>query len=214
MRLCNKFVQRINSLLSDSGSIVIETGFMLPVLLFCGFGATELSMAYMNKNSITDMTISYSSILSKKGGAISEKMIKELVDKSNQSSDRPDFLTKGRVILTAIEMPTGAANPVKLWQRCSNQPTGKVFVTKFTGNQVTLPTGAAPLAEDHTYIFVETFYDSQPLTGFFFNQKDSNGKRLKRLSDFRSDMARPGLPFTAAVANPENISDKASSSCG
>jgi hypothetical protein len=214
MKLFNKLKQQILSFSNDSGSIAIESAILLPVLLFCGLGASEVAMALMNTNSITDMTISYANILSKQGGSVTEKSIRDLVDKSAQSSDRPDFMTKGRVIMTAVDMPIGGAAPKKLWQRCSGQPAGKSFVSSFSGTDLVLPAGALPLTEGHSYIFVETFYDSQPLTGFFYTAKDADGKRLKRLKDFKTSMARPGSEFSANVTNPEGISNPASSACG
>jgi hypothetical protein len=194
----------LSCLKNDRGSIAIESAFMIPLLLFCGMGASELAMAYMNKNSLTDLAVSYSHIISKKGSELTEKTLKDLISKSDVNSNRPDFFERGRVIVTAVEAPLGAAKPTKLWQRCSPQPSGKSFSTKFTGTQITLPSSMTALTQEHTHVLVEVFYDSQPLTGFYLSQKDANGKRIRGLSDMKTDMALKG-EFKSTPDNPDGV---------
>lgn len=199
-------------LAKDAGSIAIESAIMIPLLLFCGMGASELAMAFMHKNSLTDLAVSYSHILAKKGDEVTEKSIKDLIDHSDVNSSQADFFDQGRVIITAVDMPLTASKPKKLWQRCSAQPAGKAFATKFTGTDITLPTSMTGLTKEHTHILVEIYYDSQPLTGFYFSQKDASGKRIKELSDIKTDLSLNG-EFTATLGNPDGVT-AASSSCG
>lgn len=208
-----KFLKfKYQRLISNSGSIAIESAIMIPLLLFCGMGASELAMAFMHKNSLTDLAVSYSHILSKKGEEVTEKSIKDLIDRSDVNSSQADFFARGRVIITAVDMPSTASKPKKLWQRCSAQPAGKSFSTKFTGTDITLPTSMTGLTKEHTHILVEVYYDSQPLTGFYFSQKDANGKRIKGLSDIKTDLSLNG-DFKATLGNPDGVT-AASSSCG
>jgi hypothetical protein len=211
MKIKSNFLNCISRLRDDSGSIVIESAFMIPLLLFCGMGASELAMAYMNKNSLTDMAVSYSHIISKKGDSLTEKTLKDLISKSDVNSNRSDFFERGRVIVTAVEMKLGATKPKKLWQRCSPQPAGKSFGTKFTGSEIVMPTSMVPLIEDHTHVLVEVYYDSEPLTGFYLSEKDANGKRVRGLSDMKTDMALKG-EFKPTPDNPDGVA-AVSSSC-
>jgi hypothetical protein len=199
------------TLRTDAGSIAIESAFMMPLLLFCGMGASELSMAFMHKNSLTDMSVSYSHILSKKGEDTTEKVIKDLIDHSDVNSSQDDFFQRGRVIITAVDMPLTATNPKKLWQRCSPQPAGKAFSSKFTGTDITLPTSMTGLTKEHTHILIEVYYASQPLTGFYLSQKDQNGNRIQGLSDIKTDLSLNG-EFKTTLGNPDGVT-AASSNC-
>ncbi len=218
MKIMNSLSRLIASFKNDQASIAIETGIMLPILLFCGMGATELVMAYMHKNSLVDMGNSYSLILARKGGNTTEAMMKDLIEKSNTNSNQSDFFKRGRVIFTAVDMPKNAPKPVKLWQRCSGQPAGKNFVTQFPGAQITWPSSKAPLRQGATHILVEVYYDSQPLTGFYMTEKDASGHRINHLYDFKTNESLALInsqryEFKAVPDNPEAIA-KASSSCG
>jgi hypothetical protein len=196
---------------NEAGSIVIESAFMIPLILFCGMGAIELSMAYMHKNSLTDMAFSYSLIIAKKGETISEKTLKDLIGRSDSNSNQKEFFERGRVILTAVDMPLGTAKPKMLWQRCSLQPAGKSFSTRFVGPDITLPTTMAPLFPERTYVLVEVFYDTRPLTGFFLADTDANGERIKSLADMKIVESLKGN-FNVDPENVEAVTP-ASSSC-
>jgi hypothetical protein len=211
MNSLSKFLLLLARLKNEAGSIAIESAFMIPLLLFCGMGASELAMAYMDKNSLTDMAVSYSHIISKKGDEVTEKTLKDMIDKSDVNSSQPDFFQRGRVIITAVNVPLGATKPKKLWQRCSPKPPGKSFATKFTGTNITMPTSMVPLIEEHTHILVEVFYDSQPLTGFYLSNVDANGDRIMALADMKTDISLKG-EFKAAPDNPDAVA-AASSSC-
>jgi hypothetical protein len=212
-RFKKSFNHRVN-MHDNSGSIAIETGFMLPLLLFCAMGSLELSMAYMTQNNVQGMAISYAQIIAKKSGAITEKDINSLILNSNRNSGEANFLDNGRVFITAALARAPTQKPLKLWQRCSSQPAGKAFKSGFSAAEITLPTGADPMVEGYTYVIVEVKYDSQPLTGFFLTERSPTGKRIKYLSDFKSEMARDNkTPLVATLADPDGGSSKASTVC-
>ncbi len=194
----------------DRGSILIESAFMLPLLLFMGLGATELSMAYMDKNDTKQLAISYSGAISKKGGLVTEKELNELLLKSGQNANLDDFNSRGRLIVTAFKSQA-VGLPVKLWQRCSAQPAGKNFTSEYKSNTITLPVGVT-LVDDATYVAVEAFYDTEPLTGFFFTEKNADGKLVKKLFGSFTYAAREDA-FTATVNDPDAGASKASTSC-
>jgi Flp pilus assembly protein TadG len=196
----------------DRGSILIENAFMLPLLLFMGLGATELSMAFMDKNDTNQLAISYAAAISKKGGLVTEKELNELFNKSGQNANLSDFATRGRVIATAFKGRPGGLAPLKLWQRCSPQPAGKTFGTQYNSADITLPAGVT-LAEGVTYVAVEAYYDTRPVTGFYFTEKDANGQLVKQLGGSFTYAAREDA-FTATINDPDAGESKASSSCG
>jgi hypothetical protein len=194
----------IRQFANDAGSILIESALMLPLILLAGLGAAELTMAYMSKNSISDMAVSYSHIISRKGEAVTEKMIQDLINNSAVTSNQPNFFERGRVFVTAVNMPLGAAKATKLWQRCSGQPEGKKFSTIFSGTDINLPPSVTALTQDHTHVFVEVFYDAQPISGFFLQQHDEQGQRILHLEDLKTDISLDG-EFRKAPTNSEGI---------
>jgi hypothetical protein len=195
----------------DIGSILIENAFMLPVLLFLGLGAAEISIAFMEKNDTKQLAISYAGAISKKGGLITEKELNELLNKSGENANLNDFAARGRVIVTAFESRAGGLAPLKLWQRCSPQPAGKSFGTSYTSADITLPAGVT-LVEGVTYVAVEAYYDAKPVTGFYFAEKDANGELVKKLSGVFTYAAREDA-FTATINDPDGGTSKASSTC-
>jgi hypothetical protein len=210
MTLASKLKNWRSNLRNERGSILIENAFMLPLVLFMGLGATELSMAYMEKNDTKQLAISYAGAISKKGGLVTEKQLFDLLSKSGQNANLDDFNDKGRVIVTAYKSQA-AGSPVKLWQRCSPQPAGKNFASQYVSSVITLPPGVT-LVDDATYVAVEVFYDTVPLTGFYFTDKDANGKLVKKLAGSFTYAARED-PFTATVNDPDGGVSKASNVC-
>jgi hypothetical protein len=211
MRKYSNISNCIKQLTNDAGSILVESAFMLPLMLLSGLGATDLTIAYMSKNSVLDMAVSYSHIISKKGESVTEKAIQDLINNSAVTSNQPDFFERGRVIVTVVDMPSGAGKPKKLWQRCSDQPQGKEFSTQFSDTDITLPSSVTALTADHTHVFVEVFYDAKPLTSLLMGQNDANGHKILRLENLKTDISLNG-EFRKTPVNPDGVSI-ASGSC-
>jgi hypothetical protein len=194
---------------ADEGSIVVETAVLLPLILFCGLGATEISMAYMQKSSVDELAISYAQIVAKKGGMITEQEIKTMLDKAEENSGLDDMQARGRVILTAVKGNATGQNPTRLWQRCSAQPSGRSLTSEFSSASPTMPAGAE-LEEDRTFVLAEVFYESKPVTGFYFKDTDSNGNRVVSLGSRKIEMVRD---ISLASTITDTGGAKASSSC-
>lgn len=186
---------------------LMETAFLLPVVLLVGLGGmelTNLAIANMRVGQLAASLADNASRIAADEGTprpvVREIDINELLAVTVQNGAGLDLENHGRVILSSLETAPGTGDQWIHWQRCA----GKKIVTSAYGDEGTqggLFTGMGKSGEQVAaepglaIMFVEIIYDYQPLVG-----EQWIGKRTLNYS--ASFMVRDDRDLTG-VYNPE-----------
>lgn len=197
----------LNLWLHQRGTALMETAFLLPVLLLVGLGGmelTNLAVANMRVGQLAAALADNASRVSAESAmprpVIREYDVNELLAITLQNGAGLNLENNGRVILSSLEVDPDTGDQWIHWQRCA----GKKTVASAYGVEGTkggLFTGMGKAGEqvvaepDLAVMFVEIIYDYQPLVG-----EQWIGKRT--LSYSASFMVRDDRDLSG-VHNPE-----------
>lgn len=195
----------LRGLRSDrSGVALIEFAYVLPILLVLGVGGLELSnLAVMNLR-VSQAAMHIGDNASRIGDRdilsaqkIYEGDIEDLFIGVNiQSGAQTDLFEHGRVIISSLERNADGGQWIH-WQRCM----GKKNVASAYGGQGTGATGTGfagmglagqelQATTGQAVIFVEIFYDYQPLIGNEYARSFVNLTQIKTSAAFNVRGAR------------------------
>lgn len=170
--------QKLLSLwIGQRGTALMETAFLLPIVLLVGLGGMELTnLAIANMrigqlaSSLADNASRVSAETAMPRPVIREIDINELLAITLQNGERLNLEERGRVILSSLEVDPATGDQWIHWQRCAGK---KVYASSHgvEGTKGGLLTGMGKVGEqvvaepDTAIMFVEISYDYEPLVG-------------------------------------------------
>jgi Flp pilus assembly protein TadG len=204
---------------ANSGVAALEFGLILPMLSFFGMYGTELAYLAIVNSEISQMAISVADNASRLGQTdnsavtptITEANINSIMFGAMKQGAGISFQTKGRVILSSLELDAYSGKQYIHWQRCrgnlttavsaygtqvagANGLTGPVLSGMgSTGHKITAPAGSAVM-----YVEVSFTY-----TGLFGTMFVAN-KTIKQEAAFLVRDGRnltPGITGTGGQSN-------------
>ncbi|GER08190.1 hypothetical protein GCM10007972_04750 [Iodidimonas muriae] len=150
-----------------SGSILVETALVLPILLLLLAGAFELGRFMLANQKVSALAASMADMISQADQGISESEINDVFGAIEHVSKPFDVGTDGRVIVSGVIGTSGNGNVVN-WQRCAG---GELSVRSQIGTQgarnVTLP-GNLDLLDGDMAIVAEASFNYEPWIFFGF----------------------------------------------
>jgi hypothetical protein len=191
----------------QSGTALLETAFLLPVLLLVGLGGmelTNLAVANMRVGQLASSLADNASRVSADAGmpmpVIRESDVNELLSLTMENGAKLDLFDNGRVILSSLEVEPGSGHQWIHWQRCIGKKNfhssyGKEGTKGGTFEGMGEAGEKAVALPDTAIMFVEIAYDYQPLVGEAWI-----GKRTLRYT--ASFMVRDDRDLTR-IHNPE-----------
>jgi Flp pilus assembly protein TadG len=143
------------------GTSTIEFAIIFPILLFVlVYGGFETWAMITTSLRINRAASHVASVASRADATLDEGAVTSLLTSANTISTPTTLLTKGRVILTAVE---GGANGKILWQRCKGDETGFVSAIGLMGAVANLADSNFPQPpKDTTALIAETYYKFSP----------------------------------------------------
>ena len=178
----------LRSLLRDrSGLAMIEFALGAPFLLTAGLWGMELANFAVTNMQVGQLTVHIADNGSRIGdtSTLTDRKIYEadindiFIGAAVQSGQKMELLKHGRVILSSLQVDDATGNQYIHWQRCRGMKvenstygnTGDGLATPIAGLG---PTGEEVEAQpEDAVIFVEVFYDYQPIISSAFLFKTS-----------------------------------------
>lgn len=163
--------------LCQRATALMETAFLLPLLLLLGLGGmelTNLAVANMRVGQLASSLADNASRVSAEANLplpiIREFDVNELLGFTLENGARLKLEDKGRVILSSLEVDPATGDQMIRWQRCAGK---KKFVSSYgvegvNGGSFTGMGKAdqrAVALPDMPIMFVEIAYDYEPLIG-------------------------------------------------
>jgi TadE-like protein len=162
---------------SQRGNALMETAFLLPLLLLLGLGGMELTnLAVANMrvgqlaSSLADNASRVSAETTLPLPVIREIDVNELLAFTLENGERVGLEDHGRIILSSLEVDPDTGDQMIRWQRCAGKKayTSRYGVEGTNGGSFTGMGEAGERAvalPDMPIMFVEIAYDYQPLVG-------------------------------------------------
>lgn len=161
-----------------SGVSIVELGATMPVLLVIGLYGIEMAnmtITSLQVNQIAMSTADNASRLEQSSTSsvsptVTESEVNSVLTGAVQEGKSINLSTKGKVIISSLELNTTTGKQYIHWQRCTGSMTAasaygaeNAVVTGMgpTGNQVTAASGMAVM-------FVEVYYQQSGLFGSMF----------------------------------------------
>jgi hypothetical protein len=162
---------------STRATALMETAFLLPVLLLLGLGGmelTNLAVANMRVGQLASSLADNASRISAESAmplpVVREIDVNELLAITLENGAKLGLEENGRIILSSLEVDPDTGNQWIHWQRCAGE---KLFTSSY-GTEGTIggtfdgmgDGGEKAIAlPDIAIMFVEIAYDYQPLVG-------------------------------------------------
>lgn len=194
------------------GNALMETAFLLPVLLGLGLGGmelTNLAVANMRVGQLASALADNASRIAIDSNTplpvVREVDVNELLASTLENGTKLDLINKGRIILSSLEVDPSSGDQWIHWQRCA----GKKLFTSSYGVEGTKggsfdgmgePGEKAEALPDIAVMFVEIAYDYQPLVG----EKWIGKRTLRYTASFmvRDDRDLSGIKNPAPKEKP------------
>lgn len=154
------FLRRLRR--DESGAILIELGFGIPVLVTILLGCFEASR-YVLLNQKLDRAAAAMADLVSQADGISEAQISDLFNASGEVAEPFDLLGDGRVIISSVTRPSAAAATVA-WQRLSPGTHAVTSEVGSVGANAVLPSGLV-VRTGENIIAAEVYFEFEP---YFF----------------------------------------------
>jgi len=185
--MARPYLNRLSRLHSDaSGIALVEFAYSLPLMVGLMLGGVELSHYVTTKMRVSQLALHVADHSARIGSGtllsskrISETQINDVLTGAGLQARELDLYTNGRVVMSSIELDTAnSTNNNKkykvAWQRCRGSATyqpqyaqaGQANRPGFGPNS----TIKAPM-DDGATIFVEIYYEYQPIIWSVFNDK-------------------------------------------
>lgn len=166
-----------------SGVSLLELALSLPFLLTLGLYGTEMAYMATVNMQVGEIAISVADNASRLGQTdnssvtptVTEAQIDSVMTGALFEGDAFDFRTNGRIILSSLEKDSITGRQYIHWQRCTGDlDRDSNYGPAGTGLSVLTLPGMGPASNKITansnsaVMFVEVFYDYQPLFGTWF----------------------------------------------
>lgn len=163
-----RFATRL--LRDQRGLALTEFAMSLPVLMMMGLGGVELANYALALERVNQIAMTVADNAGRVRESIDEVDINEVMAGAKFVGQRIDFASRGRVILSSVEMNAAGTGQWIRWQRCAGaknvtssyglQDAGKTDATLQSigpvGNKIAASAGT-------TLMFVEVVYDYKPI---------------------------------------------------
>lgn len=203
--------------LDSRGNATIEFALILPLLLTLGLYGTELAYMASVRMEVGELASSVADNASRLGQTdnsgvtptITESDINSLMNGAIEQGKSFKFVDHGRLILTSLEVDPATGKQWIHWQRCTGSQTTR---TSAYGNQTNkngingpviegLGKSKVTAAAGAPVMFVEVFYDYQPLFGSMY-VKDQASFKQEAAYQVRDDRnLTPGITGTDGKAD-------------
>jgi hypothetical protein len=162
---------------NQRGNALMETAFLLPVLLGLGLGGmelTNLAVANMRVGQLASALADNASRIAVDSNTpfpvVREVDVNELLASTLENGERLDLAEKGRVILSSLEVDPDTGDQWIHWQRCAGF---KIFASSYgventrggSFDGMGEPGEKAVASPEIAVMFVEIAYDYVPLVG-------------------------------------------------
>lgn len=192
-------LRRISALRRDtSGVAFVEFAYVLPILLVLGMGGLEIA-----NYAITNMRISQAGMqigdnisrLGDRDALVAQKVYESDINDAFlgvalQAGSGTDLFENGRVIVSSLERNRDGGQWIH-WQRCKGKKNvWSAFGDEGTGARGTDFKGMGPPGKElkaeagQAVIFVEIYYDYQPIIGNDFAMQSINAKTITSTAAF------------------------------
>ncbi|SFF94521.1 hypothetical protein SAMN05518801_10446 [Novosphingobium sp. CF614] len=174
----------IRALRADrSGVSVLELALVLPVLLTLGLYGTEMAYMATINMQVGDIASSVADNASRLGQTdntavtptVTETQIDSIMTGALVQGGAFDFQARGRIILSSLERDSSTGRQYIHWQRCrGNLSQSSAYGPEGSGKTGATLAGMGPTGHQITAVnnsavmFVEVFYQYQPLFGTMF----------------------------------------------
>jgi hypothetical protein len=176
-----RFARRLRH--DNSGVSLLELALSLPFLLTLGLYGTEMAYMATVNMQVGEIAISVADNASRLGQTdnssvtptVTEAQIDSVMTGALFEGDAFDFKKNGRIILSSLEKDSITGKQYIHWQRCTGDlDRDSTYGPAGTGLSVLTLPGMGPASNKITansssaVMFVEVFYDYQPLFGTMF----------------------------------------------
>ncbi|BBC73061.1 conserved hypothetical protein [Altererythrobacter sp. B11] len=160
----------------ESGLALIEFAYSLPILMVLGLGGIELANYAITHMRVSQLAISLADNSSRfkeelvgSNPIIREYDVEQAFMGAEKQASGLDFAEHGRMILSSLERNSSGGQWIH-WQRCAGEaPYSSTYGEEDDGKYGTGMTGMGPpdrrvaAEQDYAIMFVEVFYDYQPI---------------------------------------------------